>query len=251
MLSPYLSVEEAYLLAKLLRSIDPQAVLAMGPVPVVGEDQKFPGFFISAEKAPNRRGVEEVLAQFMHKVLSFDDFLKELQQTQFGSVWVSGGYKEPWIEESVARRFEKVPLLIVQDLFPSPLSERAAYDLPSAAWAERDGSYMNRCERLQTSNMAVRPPWGVRPEGALFWQMLGRKGLYNYRAVLDDLSREVLYFASRRPVAGNRPGHEDQQAGERWRDNRKNGVNIKHLRFGISDLTAKTGPLTERYRQKK
>ncbi len=201
-LSPYLSVEEAYLLAKLLRSIDPQAVLAMGPVPVVGEDQKFPGFFISAEKAPNRRGVEEVLAQFMHKVLSFDDFLKELQQTQFGSVWVSGGYKEPWIEESVARRFEKVPLLIVQDLFPSPLSERAAYDLPSAAWAERDGSYMNRCERLQTSNMAVRPPWGVRPEGALFWQMLGRKGLYNYRAVLDDLSREVLYFA---PAAGPLP----------------------------------------------
>ena len=69
--SPFLSVEEAYLLAKLLRSIDPQAVLAMGPVPTAGEDQKFPGgFVISAEKAPNRRGVEEILGYFMHKVLS-------------------------------------------------------------------------------------------------------------------------------------------------------------------------------------
>ena len=206
--SPFLSVEEAYLLAKLLRSIDPQAVLAMGPVPAAGEDQKFPGFMISAEKAPNRRGVEEILGYFMHKVLSFEDFLKEIERTEFGGAWVSGGYKEPWIEERVARRFEKIPLLIVQDLFPSELSERATYQLPAAAWAEREGSYMNRSDRLQTSTLAVRPPWGVRAEGSLFWQMLGGtpgtpgRGLYNSRTVLDDLSREVLYFA---PAAGPLP----------------------------------------------
>ena len=195
-LSPFISLEEAYLLAKLLRSIDPQAILAMGPVPTVGENQKFPGgFVIAAEKAPNRRGVEEILGYFMHKVLSFEDFLKEMQRIEFGGVWVSGGYKGPWIEESAARRFEKVPLLVVQDLFPSSLSERATYQLPAAAFAEREGSYMNRSDRLQTANMAVRPPWGVRAEGSLFWQMLGRKGLYHSRAVLDDLSREGLYFA--------------------------------------------------------
>lgn len=77
--------------------------------------------------------------------------------------------------------------------------EKAAYALPAAAFAEREGSYVNRNDRLQTANMAVRPPWGVRAEGPLFWQMLGRKGLYNSRSVLDDLSREVLYFA---PAAG-------------------------------------------------
>ncbi len=201
--SPFISVEEAYLLAKLLRSIDPQAVLAMGPMPRVGEDQKFPGgFVITAEKVPNRRGIEEILGYFMHKVLSFEDFLQEMQRIEFGGVWVSGGYKGPWIEDSAARRFEKIPLLIVQDLFPSSLSERATYQLPAAAFSEREGSYMNRDDRLQTANMAVRPPWGVRAEGSLFWQMLGRKGLYNSRTVLDDLSREVLYFA---PAAGPLP----------------------------------------------
>jgi len=82
------------------------------------------------------------------------------------------------------------------------LSALAAYELPAAAFAERDGSYMNRNDRLQTANMAIRPPWGVRPEASLYWQMLGRKGLYNSRAVLDDLSREVLYFA---PAAGPLP----------------------------------------------
>jgi NADH-quinone oxidoreductase subunit G len=196
LISPFLSVEEAYLLAKLLRSIDPQAVLALGPVPTDGEDKKFPGgFMISAEKAPNRRGVEEILGHFMHKVLSFQEFLSEAARTEFGGVWVSGGYKGPWIEEPLARRLAKSQLLIVQDLFPSPLSELATYELPAAAFAERDGSYMNRSDRLQTANMAIRPPWGVRSEASLFWQMLGRRGLYNSRAVLDDLSREVLYFA--------------------------------------------------------
>jgi NADH-quinone oxidoreductase subunit G len=198
--SPMLTVEEAYLLAKLLKSLDPQAVLALGPVPRTGEDKKFPGgFVIAAEKAPNRRGVEEVLLHFMHKLLSVDDFLKEMQRTKPGGVWVSGGYKAPWIEAAVARRFEQVPLLIVQDLFNSPLMELATYALPAAAFAEREGSYVNRDDRLQMAEMAVRPPWGVRSEGALFWQMSGRKGLYNARAVLDDLSREILYFA---PAAG-------------------------------------------------
>ncbi len=141
----------------------------------------------------------------MHKVLSLEDFLKEIGRNELGGVWVSGGYKGPWIEEPVAQRFEKIPLLIVQDLFPSPLSARATYELPAAAFAERDGSYMNRSDRLQTSNMAVRPPWGVRAEGSLFWQMLGGapgtpgRGLYNSRAVLDDLSREV--FSLPRPPA--------------------------------------------------
>ncbi len=221
-LSPMLTVEEAYLLAKLLRSIDPKADFALGPVPVVGEDQHFPGFTIAAEKAPNRRGVEEVIAFFMKKVTRFEDFVAQLGGNAYKGVWVSGGYKLPegsnvsgtlrvpspsgtqsvpntlgtWIDAATAKKFEQIPLLIVQDLFPSPLSEKAHYELPSAAFAERDGSYVNRTDRIQSARMAIRPPWGVRAEGSLFWQMLGRKGLYQARAVLDDLSREIPYFAA-------------------------------------------------------
>ncbi|MGA2065294.1 MAG: 2Fe-2S iron-sulfur cluster-binding protein [Thermoguttaceae bacterium] len=194
--SPYLSVEEAYLLATLLRSIDPGAVLAMGPVPAIAEDERYPdGFVVSAEKAPNRRGVEEVLAHFTGPVPGFEHFLDLVRRGEVQGAWVSGGYRDAWIGESAARRFEGLAVLIVQDLFPSPLWERADYALPAAAFAERDGSYVNRGDRLQTAAMAVRPPWGVRPEGGLYWELLGRRGLYDQRAVLDELSREILYFA--------------------------------------------------------
>ena len=84
--------------------------------------------------------------------------------------------------------------MIVQDLFPSPLSELAAYELPAAAFAEKEGSYVNRYDRLQTVGWAIRPPAGVRPEGELLWEMLGGRGLYRARSVLDEVAREILYF---------------------------------------------------------
>ncbi len=44
--------------------------------------------------------------------------------------------------------------------------------------------------------MAVRPPWGVRPGATLYWELLGRRGLFDHRAVLDELSRTVMYFSA-------------------------------------------------------
>ena len=196
-LSPLLTVEEAYMLAALVRGIDPQASLALGPVPVAGEDEHFPGgFAITAEKCPNRRGVEAVLAHFAGSVKTFEEFLVEAGQGGMGGAWVSGGYKGEWIDEATARRLEGLDLLIVQDLFASPLSERATYVLPGAAFAERDGSYVNRADRLQSVAWAVRPPAGVHPEGPLYWEMLGKEGLYDARPVLGEVAAEVLYFSA-------------------------------------------------------
>lgn len=193
-LSPFLSVEEAYLLATLVRRHDPQAVLAMGPIPRAGEDQRFPnGFTISAEKCPNRRGVEEVLAHF-GPLTGFEAFLAEADRGQLRGIWVSGGYRHPWIDEPAARRLAGTPLLVVQDLFPSPLSALASYQLPGAAFAERDGSYVNRRDHLQSMAMAVRPPGGVRPEGSLLWDLSARTGLYDAAALLSEAAAEILFF---------------------------------------------------------
>ena len=100
--------------------------------------------------------------------MTFDEFLRRVGSRRdcraFGS---AGGYKNDWIDEATARRFERLQLLVVQDLFPSPLSERATYVLPGAAFAEREGSYVNRADRLQSVPWAIRPPLGVRTEGSL------------------------------------------------------------------------------------
>jgi NADH-quinone oxidoreductase subunit G len=193
--SPFLTVEEAYLLAKYIRQIDPQAMLALGPVPTVGEDERFSsGFTISAEKCPNRRGVEKVVAHFAGRVTRFEEFLEQIGSGEIRGVWVSGGYKTDWIDHSTAAPFEKLAQVVVQDLFPSPLSERATYRLPGAAYAERDGSYVNRDDQLQSVRWAIRPPGGVRPEGSLLWELLGREGLYDAPSVLREVAAEIGYF---------------------------------------------------------
>ncbi len=93
-LSPFLTCEEAYLLCKFLKGLSEEVRLALGPVPVVGEDDTYPKdrrasgaydkvsgpeahqpvkFTIRAEKCPNRRGVEEVLRHFQGQIISFDE----------------------------------------------------------------------------------------------------------------------------------------------------------------------------------
>jgi NADH-quinone oxidoreductase subunit G len=196
-ISPFLTVEEAYLLCKFIRSIDKNAMLAMGPIPVAGEDEYFPkGFSVLAEKCPNRRGVEAVLAHFTGKIIDFEEVVKSVEKGDIQGLWIAGGYKNDWIDEPAARRFEKFKLLIVQDLFPSPLTRLSTYQLPSGAFAEREGSYVNRADRLQSVPWAIRPPLGVRTEGSLYWELLGNAGLFNARTVLDEIARKIIYFSA-------------------------------------------------------
>ena len=95
-LSPFLTVEEAYLMASYLKGLSPANVLALGPVPARGEDQTFTPdqtkgrtgdtsfvvarpFTIHAEKCPNRRGVEAVLEHFQGEVIGFDDLSRRVK----------------------------------------------------------------------------------------------------------------------------------------------------------------------------
>lgn len=197
-ISPFLTVEEAFLLAQYVRSLDPQALLVLGPAPVRGDDQTFArGFRLHAEKCPNRRGAMQVVAGLAGTVVSWEDFLAtHLPAENLGGVWVTAANPEPWIDAAAAERFASIPTLVVQDLFESPLTERAKYVLPSAASVEREGSFVNFADRLQSFGWAVRPPPGVKTEGALLWQLTGRPGLYRARQVLDDVAREIGYFSA-------------------------------------------------------
>jgi NADH-quinone oxidoreductase subunit G len=199
-LSPHLTVEEAYLLAKYIRSLDPQAVLALGPVPVVGEDEKYPkGFTIHAEKCPNRRGVEAVIQHFSGTVLQWDDFLNRVDTGEFGGVWITAGYPHEWIDDDDAKRFAGVKQLVVQDIFASPLWDRAHWQVPAATFPERDGSYVNYQERLQYAPRAIRPPSGVWVDSYLYWRLLEMPGLFNARKALSEVAATIPYFS----LAGN------------------------------------------------
>ncbi|MBI3466056.1 MAG: molybdopterin-dependent oxidoreductase, partial [Planctomycetes bacterium] len=204
-LSPMLGCEEAYLLAKYLKSLAPDVRLALGRVPVVGTDDAYPKtrgippatpkFVIHAEKCPNRRGIEGLLMYLERGIMSFDAVLSEVNSGSVKAVLLTGGYPAPWLAPPEIDTLTKPELVVLVDILGSAATENADYVLPGAAWAEKDGSYVNCEGLLQASERAVRPPGQARAEGRIFWEMAGRPRLYHAGDVLRELAAEVPYFA--------------------------------------------------------
>ncbi len=203
--SPMLTVEEAWMLCAVARSIDPEAFLAVGHVPTVGADETFPGgFTIRAEKCPNRKGVEAVVALFDPASRSWGDLLAHVEAGNADAAWITGGYPTPWIDDATASPFANLACVVVQDLFDSPLTKHATWRLPAAGFAERAGTWVNVAHRAQSFGQAIKPPAGVWPEGRLFWNMLGRRGLYDPVAVRQQIAGSSASFAA---LAGEIPAH--------------------------------------------
>ena len=195
-LSPFLTCEEAFLLATYTRQLSADARLFLGKVPVVGHDEVFKsGFTIRAERCPNRRGVEEILKQFQGELLDWPALLQSIEAGEIASAYVTANYPDDWIDDVEAARFERLGQLIVQDLLPTPLARRAHLVVPGVSFAEKDGCYVNHAGLLQATEWAIRPVEGAHADGQTFSDLLGRTGLYHAASVMRELAAAVPFFA--------------------------------------------------------
>jgi NADH-quinone oxidoreductase subunit G len=201
-LSPWMMLEEAYLLASYLKSIAPKVALAMGPVRTVGEDDKYPKdvhgkpveptkFTIRAEKCPNRRGIEMILQHFGGSVMPMGDVLGRASSGSFAAIYLVGGDPQGWINESQAAALDNVGTVIVQDLLDSPASRRATFVLPSGSFAERDGTFVNHAGLAQELHKAIRCPGEAKPDGRILWDLASRRGLLNVAAVRKEMAEQI------------------------------------------------------------
>ena len=159
LVSPMLSCEDAYLLARWTQQLEGEVVLGVGPVPIAGEDKTFQdGFTMYAEKAPNARGVRRVLAAFSKSVLEYDDFLRMLSSDDaVQSVVLTGNYPSDWVTTELADAIGSRRFLVVMDTLPNRLIERADVVLPAATWMEKAGTFENVDGRLQAFDRAIDP----------------------------------------------------------------------------------------------
>ncbi|MCI0642390.1 MAG: molybdopterin-dependent oxidoreductase [Gemmataceae bacterium] len=208
-LSPYLTCEEAYLLAKFMKGLSPEARLYLGWVPVEGEDDTYPKdrkgrplqpvkFTIRAEKCPNRRGVEEILKHFHGEVLYFDRALEAAGAGEMQALYLTGGYPPrlgEWLPAPVVEKLTKVPLLVVQDMFTSAAQSSAKYVLPASSFAEKDGCFVNHAGLAQAIHWAVRPGVLARTDGQILLDLMERRELMHAETLRKDLGAEVPFFA--------------------------------------------------------
>lgn len=206
-ISPWATVEEAYLLATYARKLAPTAKLAIGPVRTVGEDDLYPKdvhgkpvtptkFTIRAEKCPNRRGVEAVIKQIQGSVIEFKDLLNQISRGDVEALFVLGGDPEGWISDADVSKLDKLKLLVVQDLLASAASAKAQFVLPGGAWAEKDGTFVNHKGLAQAIHRALRGPEEARPDGRILLELAERSGMFHAPTLRKEVAAAVPALAA-------------------------------------------------------
>jgi len=200
-LSPFMACEEAWLLATTIRRIAPEATLVCGPAPMVDQDQFFPDgangnakFTISKEKAPNRRGVERIIAALGGNTATFAEFCTQGAEGKFAGVWLSGGYPTEWVDKDLIKAAEKIQFMVLHDLFSSKLVDAAEIILPACPFSERSGSFMNAGGKIQPFDWAVNPPDGGKRDGQYLQDLAEITGLYQPAAIRAMMARQMPEF---------------------------------------------------------
>ena len=242
-LSPWLTVEEAFQMASYLKGLSPNSVLALGPVPRMGSDVSFKTdkttgrsgdtsfivpftFTIHGEKCPNRRGVEAVLKHFQGEVIHYDAIAHRASSGEFKGLYVTSDAIDPaYTEEDVRQLRNKVGFLVVQDTLPTPLAMAADVVLAGATFAEKAGCYVNADNRLQYSEAALPPRDGSLPDLDLLSILRGKgQGPIRSGEVLAEVASTIDVFKA---VDGGKvpefgvsldPSHTNGVAGVRYDD---------------------------------
>jgi NADH-quinone oxidoreductase subunit G len=213
-ISPFLTVEEAYLLATYVKELGPENVLALGAVPTRGEDKTFKPdqtkgrtgdtsfvvprpFTIHAEKCPNRKGVEAVLEHFQGSVIPFEQIAGRVGSGEFAALYFTSDSLDPRGPEEAARKLRSgVKFLVVQDTLVGPLAQLADAVLPGGTFAEKAGCYVNADGRLQYAEASLPPRDGSLPDLDIFAILMGRGGgPVRSRDILAELAGVVPAFS--------------------------------------------------------
>jgi NADH-quinone oxidoreductase subunit G len=223
--SPFLTVEEAYLLCSYIKGLSASAQLVLGPYVVEGDDVVFSPdqragrtgdtsfvvprpFTIHAEKCPNRNGVERILKHFQGSVIPFDRFRSEAATQPFDAVLITGGGHDPVYEgpEMTSLR-DAAKFLVVQDVWPTDLAGLADVVLSTATFAEKAGCYVNADGRLQYATAALPPRDGSLPDLDVLAILMERPGggPVSSGDVLAELARQVPGFEAVARLEGEFP----------------------------------------------
>jgi len=212
LVSPMLTCEEAWLLGKFVKAIDSQATLAVGPVPIQGEDKTFPGgYTIYAEKCPNSRGVRKALESLVSdpaQVLNYDDFLAKLSDkaTTVGAVLVTGNFPSKWTTKELTTALSRKFVALI-DTLPNDLTAKADVLMPGKTWAEKGGTFQNVQGRFQVFDPALKRVVELaRSEGQIATDLLaaigeGARGAYDDHAVRQQMG-DILGGAVELPACG-------------------------------------------------
>ena len=109
---------------------------------------------------------------------SYPDIIDGIVDGTIKGLWVIG--TNPIVSFPDRARLEaaleRLDLLVVQDIFPTPTTARAHIVLPAAMWGEKDGTYTNSERRVSRARRAVDPPGRAKSDFDIILAVADRLG---------------------------------------------------------------------------
>ncbi len=139
--------------------------------------------------------------------LDADGILQEIEAGKVRFLYLSATNPQSFPNSSRwLKALEKVEVLVVQDIFPSDITQLATVVLPGSSYAEKSGSFTSLDQTVRSFNQAIRPVGQSREDGEIFAELYGRlsktsvtfsqadtyaeiselTSLYNTASILDD-----------------------------------------------------------------
>ncbi len=168
--SGHLTNEEYFRLAGLARETLTTVSVDLAVPLGEGDD-----FLIRADKAANARGAREMGLVPGDAGRDLAGILNAVEAGEIRLLWIIGSkdFEAVVGTERALAIAGRLETLILQDVQPSGLSDKATIQLPGATWAEKAGTFTNYAGRVQRIRPAVHSPEGVLLDGEIFAALTG------------------------------------------------------------------------------
>ena len=110
--------------------------------------------------------------------LKIPEMINKAMEGNFKALWIMGEdtlMTDP-NSNHIRKAFEKLDILIVQELFMSATAEMADVVLPASSYFEKNGTFTNGERRVQRVNKVVEPIGNSKPDGQIVIDMMYRLG---------------------------------------------------------------------------
>ena len=127
--------------------------------------------------------------------LTVTEMMQKAHEGEFKALYVIG--ENPMISDPnlnhAKQSFENLDFLVVQDIFLTETAKMADVVLPSASFAEKEGTFTNTERKVQRVRKAVAPPGEAREDWEIICDLAGRMGysmnFKNAQAIMEEIAQ--------------------------------------------------------------
>ena len=190
MLSTHLTNEELYVAKRVFQALGIRKVTVQGPA----RPGKSDAFLLKADKSPNTRGAQAL-------GLSFDSatLLQQAARKELSVLYVFGhDLLDVYGQAAVDPALPNLELLVFQGSNANPTTKVAHVILPSAVYAEKEGTFTNCQGRVQRIASAFPPLGEARTDADILLELAKRFGVSMHAqdapAIFADLAAHEPAF---------------------------------------------------------